>query len=196
MNPYHPYKHLKPDDSKDRLWTDGVRYFVMIPKNASSTIIDALKILGWTCQYNLPKRLHKPTPTEGIFFGVVRDPVQRWISGAVQTFHQINDIQRRLFEDIGPFIDDPWYDQHQSPQAWYYRDIENPRLYKMESIPQMVGWLNSQGISLDLIDKNVAKRLRTRRILYERIIEQMTPEYEAKLREFYREDQSLYDGAL
>lgn len=188
MNPYHPYKHIKPVDLKDRLWTDEVHCFVMIPKNASSTIVDALKILGWTCRYEPPK--------EGIFFSVVRDPVQRWISGVVQTFHQINDVQRKLLKDIGPFIDDPWYDQHQSPQAWYFRDIENPRLYKIEHIPVMLEWLSGLGISPELIDKNVSQRLRTRRILYERIIEQMTPEYEAKLREFYKEDQDLYDGAI
>jgi hypothetical protein len=192
MNPYDPYPPENPPKLEDRLWTDGVRYFVFIPKNASSTVTDALKILRWTCQYDLPKRLHKPTPKEGIFFGVVRDPVQRWVSGIVQVFHRIGKINKRLREDISPFVEQPWYDQHQSPQAWYFREIENPRLYKIENLSAMWEWLEIP----EPVSKNVSAQLRTKRELTERIWEQMTPEHEARLREFYKEDQALYDGAI
>lgn len=183
MNPYEPYPPQRGSDLGDRFWTDGVRHFVFIPKNASSTITDALKPRRWTVLFEKPQ--------EGVFFGVVRDPVDRWVSGIAQVFHHVGKINKRLRADIGPFIEQPWFDQHQAPQVWFYREIESPRIYKIENLSAMWEWLGMP----EPRSKNVSAHLRIKRELIERIWEQMTPAYEQKLREFYKDDQALYDGA-
>jgi hypothetical protein len=69
----------------------GQRVYVPIPKNASTSIVEALRVEGW-------RHAQLPDPSFDIkeMIIVLRDPIQRWISGMSQY------IRTSILSPIGP----------------------------------------------------------------------------------------------
>lgn len=140
---------------------DRKHFYVSIPKNASSFLGTWLTENGWNI-FNF-KGMNTFDQDLGInqlesVVVVLRDPIERFISGFAQylksnilhplfvdrddgsqSFH-IEDIKRywpaieRIMADVGPFFDD-----HTWPQYYYYEDI-------LPHVPRKMFWLNPKNL--------------------------------------------------
>lgn len=203
MSVYDPYEKSAPSDIH---LSNGALTYVMIPKSASSTLNSYCNYLKFhRIRYNVSifdqpvvNAVFDPDGfSNTTFFSVIRDPVERWISGITQSFRHRKDIAERLMRDIGPFIEDPCFDLHQWPQAWFLRNIGNPVIYKIENLDSLMGWVCSEiGVDFpEITNINVASEDPEKTKLSEAIRRQM-PEYEAVLRAYYSDDAELYERAL
>jgi hypothetical protein len=178
----------------------------MVPKCASSTINSYCNYLKFR-RIRPNTDLSKPKPgtvfdlnaflSGTTYLGVIRDPVDRWVSGMAQAFYLKEAVAERLATDIGPFIEDPWFDQHQAPQAWFYRNIDNPVLYKIENLEELMEWVCHEiGVDFpEITNENVTSQEEQKQELHNAIKRQMTSEYEAALRLFYADDSEMYRKA-
>ena len=65
------------------------------------------------------------------YFGMVRDPIDRWISGCVEIsqFSQGKLINKAIRQgDIEWIINKTWHDYHTQPQTLFYKNISNPKI--------------------------------------------------------------------
>jgi hypothetical protein len=84
---------------------DCTKFFVNIPKNASSYMVDILSRQGWTsCQYGRDNNKVQYNLVNSVIV-VMRDPVDRWVSGVSQF------LTTRILNFMGPetYID---FDNH------------------------------------------------------------------------------------
>jgi len=144
---------------------DGKNFYVSIPKNASSFLGGWLTENGWRIMNfkDLGTR-HTITDTPKLenIVVVLRDPIERFISGFAQYIKgniifpmfitegqsfTIEDLRshwpaiERIMADVGPFFDD-----HTWPQYYYHEDI-------LPHIPRKYFWLNPRHIQRLFMDK-------------------------------------------
>jgi hypothetical protein len=179
---------------RDQVMTNGTLGYIAIPKNMSSSLLTAFRRdLGWEWSV-----VGKFDPEPVTFFGVVRDPVERWISGFTQSFHRgYNNMLKEVYSNLDPFVEDPWYDLHQAPQVLFVSGWPSPTLFKMENIDGLRDWLGDHNVVLpELIVKNTRDQTRDKLQLFEYLDKTLTEDQRQHLRTYYADDQELYDKAL
>lgn len=140
------YKFIEPDNVPLRIAFKKPNAFVIIPKVASSTMSAALlHYLKWSNHESVTVRQMIDNGNKWNFWGLVRHPLDRWISGITQKYAPWYDIKDANPEDLEYqkllvtgkgmewFVNHGWHDQHTQPQSWHYRGIPNLKLYKLES---------------------------------------------------------------
>tara|TARA_R110000824_G_scaffold93535_6_gene226162 strand:- start:1151 stop:1777 length:627 start_codon:yes stop_codon:yes gene_type:complete len=141
------YKFIEPQNVPLNFVHEGKNAFIIIPKVASSTLDTAFRhYLGWK---NIVPAQRKPDWT---WWGLVRHPVDRWVSGICQKYapwtSQLDDASEEHMEyvnrllhpnDIEWFVDYGWHDEHTQPQSWHYANAphDNRKLYKLENMQDM-----------------------------------------------------------
>jgi len=175
---------------RDQVMTDGSLGYIAIPKNASSSLLRAFsRDLGW--QWS-------ESPGEVKFFGIIRDPVERWISGFAQSFHRNHGkALKEAYKDIGPFVEDPWYDLHQAPQVLFLEKWQSPTLFKFEHLNLLIDWLVEHEVTMpELLRKNTRAQNPEKLALHNYLNTALTDEHRRKLRCYYAADVVLYNGAI
>lgn len=168
--------------------TDGKLGFVAIPKNASSSLIDAFHSLDWK----------RKDPGQVECFAVLRDPVERWISGFTQTFYRNKEgVLQEVYRDITPFVEETWYDLHQAPQILFLKKWEDLTLFKLESLPELKEWLAKRNVVLPEIGHlNTRDKQPIKREFNDWVDNALTEVHRKYLREYYAEDLELYNSAI
>lgn len=185
---YYPCERPELTVAPHAIVSNGELAYVAIPKCASSTLKTILGDLGWKWRKGIGPE--KP-------FTVVRDPVERWISGITQSFHKHrNDVLKRMYKDITPFVQDPWFDIHTAPQSSFLKGFISPTLFKVESLDKLKQWLAERDVLLpELTRKNVSKGDRAKKALYDYLCTALTDAHCDRLRAFYKDDVELYERA-
>ena len=98
-------------------------FYVVIPKNASSFVTVGIKELGWSSAYF--QEIYKPGREQKALV-ILRDPMDRWISGIVQYlsmyhFTTISTITKDIFELL---VDKVVFDDHTECQTYYLNGLE------------------------------------------------------------------------
>ena len=160
---------------------------VIIPKCASMSCEAAVS--NWTF-----------TGEAKTFFGLIRHPIDRWVSGIVQYYGSLSEehdngdsFRKRLVDrkDIIWFVDKGIHDIHTEPQIWHWQDIPAPqrKLFKFEDGVSAL----SSALKLNfshahkLIDPNKIKmRQQVKKIIQENTV------YKNKLLKQYSADLDLW----
>ena len=110
--------------------TDGEQVYVPIPKNASTTVRQALKAWDEASYAN------EPCPLPG--FVVVRDPISRWFSG-------VAEYARRTDEDYNVLLDRveaggwPVFDEHTMRQTDFILSTFDVERVRMDDVSDFLG---------------------------------------------------------
>lgn len=154
--------------------TNGKFIYVPIPKNASSAHNGMLMGQGWQRIF-----FHSEVTTIPAYV-VVRDPIDRWYSGAVQY------ERRGKGKDIDGMIEEvknghyPVYDEHTFRQSdFIISSLQNLVLVRLENA---TAWCK-QNLGLDLPHIRV------------RTVRPNDPDLNPILEDFYAEDMKLYSDA-
>ena len=111
---------------------------VQIPKNASSYWKTWLGMQGWK-----PK-LYNQLSNETVYFTVLRDPVDRWLSGIAEYFvtyhsnHKPNKFIADLVQDI-IVVDD-----HTETQSYFLQPFQSVEFFDIKKLNQVWNFLNIQ----------------------------------------------------
>ena len=193
--------------------TNGALTYILIPKNASSSINIAFNKLNWNKidqdQGRKPRHHQaiKIDPTlASKYFAILRDPIERWISGITQFTYQSKRNRKHLYEDITPFIENPWHDQHQAPQHLFLKpwsdvttfDITTFDIttFKFEHLHLFTEWLQDNGINLpELTHTNSSLHPQPRKELNLYIQQSLTEDHREFLSMYYKKDRELYNQA-
>jgi hypothetical protein len=177
--------------------------YIGIPKNAY-----ALQDLGWGWRrvawgersgwINRNRELQGKFPEHAQYFSIARDPIDRWVSGITQTFYRNrDDILSRMFANITPFVEDPWFDQHQAPQFCFVDGWPNLTSFKIENLDLLCEWLKERGTVMpQLLVHNAASIQEPRWTIYNRIKDCLTDRHKEMLREFYANDVEYYENSI
>ena len=190
------------------IMTNGAFTYILIPKNASSSINIALNELNWNKidqDQGKKPRHHQaikidPTPASK-YFAILRDPIERWISGITQLTYQSKQNRKYLYEDITTFINNPWHDQHQAPQhlflkPWSNTTTFNITTFKFEHLHLFTEWLRDNGINLPkLTHTNSSLHPQPRKELNQYIQQSLTENHREFLSMYYKKDGELYNQA-
>lgn len=195
------------------------RAFVPIPKNASNSIIAALRAQGWW-------HVHLPNPRFDVkeLIVVLRDPIQRWVSGMAQfirttildpvghngpvfdpsqaTLHDyamtLDQFQEQYTDLVERIIFDQCdrFDEHVWPQCDWLPDLPNvPRRYII--MDQDFAQKTTDIFQVNLLDLNNSddnwflKNLQ--KWFRQRLL--LRPELEQRIRERYQRDYDLIKQA-
>lgn len=184
--------------------------FIPVPKVATTTMEDILgNWLGWAATADHADYL-KATPQDQVkYFGLVREPVERWASGMAQ--HFVGTISKETGKpkygeaDLPNIKDDAKlngflkvHDVHTLPQVEFFKETPNPTLFKLENMAAMWTWLGvtvPEGADQKL---HVSDELGAQGDLVTHLKAALGrhPAYKAKLETLYAEDTSLYQSAM
>ena len=154
-----------------------------------------------SCEALFSHDLHWPTYGEATsFFGIVRHPIDRWVSGIVQYYGSLSEehdggdsFRKRLInkKDISWFVDKGIHDIHTEPQIWHWQDIPTSqrKLFKFEDgVSALSSALKMKFPHIHkLIDPNKIKmRQQVKEIIEENSV------YKNKLLEKYSADLDLW----
>lgn len=127
------------------------KYFWVKMHKCASTYIEALLIsLNWQVS-NYRARDDKESL---IYFTVLRDPIERWVSGITEYLR----LQRKQVSDLNEFtvkmiFDAMIFDVHTQHQAYFLEDInlKNIVFFKFDSdlTKNLEHWFNSQNLSFN-----------------------------------------------
>lgn len=137
-------------------------------------------------------------------FGIVREPIDRWIAGMAQTFHHKKEEPwirgQKTIQALDTFTEKvcfPWPERPTSPdihtakQVWFYGDA-SVTYFRLDQLNLLVDWLAARNCKIQIPDRpHPVKEKEQLRTL---IKKSLTKEHLEKLRAFYAEDIKLYEG--
>lgn len=165
----------------DYIVKDNLAY-IPVPKCMSSQMREILLPMGW--------KITQATEAEHLF-GIIRDPIDRWISGLAETYYAYPEHVERIRSSISDYLVDPWHDPHTSPQVWYYEKT-NIELFRIDQLDDLKLWLEEKGLTIQLPSyENTPKNLEKEKL--KDIIKSSLKERHFKiLRDYYSEGYNLY----
>ena len=182
--------------------------FVLIPKTASHTMSAALLGgLGWQSRAAEHVTDIIKDPQAWTFWGLVRHPVDRWVSGICQRYAPRPSLAgaspdyiervRQLTDPEGMerFITDGGDDQHTRTQSWHFEKLPNTRIYKLENLNLF--W-NHLGYPNPAENDRMNAASGHKGIVHSKIkkILKKTPKYVSEIIELFDDDMRLWEGAI
>lgn len=229
------YRQILDQRNTFRFWhnqfKDDLRY-IAVPKCASRTMGVVLnQVPGWDLTMEskealgrprmLRRTVHQSEPMsypngvvlpkilepETKCFGIVRHPVDRWVSGVAQCFGELNEdhisqdqatvIAQLMTEDgLEQFVNVGWYERHTHPQNWYYKPYKRYlTLFKIEEMDKVWEFIGIDKPDMNHLNENTIIRRRGK--VYESIKKSLEarPDYVEKLLLKYADDLILYNNA-
>ena len=125
-------------------------FWVKIPKCASTYIENLLISLDW----KIDNYRHRDDKDSLIYFSVLRDPIDRWISGIVE-YLTINKIELSDLSDVAIklIFDAKTFDRHTQNQCYYLESInlQNTIFFKFDQqlSKNLENWFNSQNLKFN-----------------------------------------------
>jgi hypothetical protein len=169
--------------------------YVNIPKNASSWTKQ--HIPNWQCV-----NYFKQSTTDWKYIVVLRDPIERWISGIVQYFFEYNidpDFNNTAFCNL--IFDRIAFDDHTERQILFIQDIpiEKTTFIKCDKSysTNFIDLMRSNGIDIknEIIQVNTitqnAKKIELKELILARL--KLNTSYEESLRKYYERDYELFN---
>ena len=183
--------------------------FIPIPKNSSSYIGQLLLKNGWEIGNFLNTDL-----TNKHAIVLIRDPIDRWISGMTQylcsallkngrTSSDIINNWNSIVEDL--VFDQIIFDDHTEKQVYFIHGIprENCVFFNSAKHPEQAikNYLTTQGIDLNTdmdIDRNQTQGNEHKELLVNFLRNQLTqnPNLTTRLMNIYREDYTLWNAII
>lgn len=169
-------------------WYSDTVGYVNIPKNASSTVKGYLIPLGWTPSTTMIE-CEK-------YFTILRDPIDRWVSGMAQfAVGHLNNFTipiEEIFETVT-------FDDHTEKQTYFLQpfNLDNITFIecdqnlrpKIEKFLVANGFQAAPTVIFDNINESKSKQFelaqKIKKILYQ------NPHYQIKLKNFFSEDYEL-----
>lgn len=182
----------KPSDDFCLESPDKKTIYVSIPKNASSFVSDWLMENGWTT-----RRIDSTDPTYVMV--ILRDPVDRWISGIAQyleslwiTADQITEgLDKVLFDIVDGFDDHTW------PQHIFFEDVHptKSRIWFRTDLDLMTSIGTRFRLELPKTE-NFNKKDQQRRDIADYLKQRMTdPMLSRKIQEKFQRDHDIISRA-
>jgi len=179
--------------------------YVHIPKCASTYGLLAMQnywtwnYITETTDYGMNGLLRKQIlDSAKIYFSILRDPIERWISGIVQC--RVRELTNKTWQDIFTQV---VFDNHTEPQVsfldqldtekvnWFYCD--NDLSTNLNNWTDQYGCLNRiNHKALNVINEKSITQQNIRKELIQQI--NKNPIYEQKLLEFFSEDYKLINS--
>jgi hypothetical protein len=169
---------------------------IKIPKCASSSINLATK--GW---------MHCFSDELGpglTITGIVRDPVERWVSGATQYLMLLPEregywiLRAWMDEYTWPELSGrPVVDMHTCPQSWHYEGLPVMKLFKFRNFEGLWDYLAGKGVPLPVMDHVSHNRWDYHVEVKSKIqgVIDDNPFFRESLEKFYKDDMELFQNA-
>ena len=168
--------------SRSEYLEDGKLAFLLVPKCMSSEMRINLVKRGW--QYSAE-------PTAKIIFSITREPLEKWISGMAQTFHNKPEYIREMKKDLTPFVERAWHDPHTAKQIWYY-EKEGIEIFRLDQLDILKDWLHQKGYDITWPDYKTATKNPEKEKLKKYFATHLTNQQRKSLKKYYAQDYSLY----
>lgn len=174
--------------------------FILTAKNAHHTMERVLiKELGWVFSINLHEKKLETSDTE--YLGIIRHPIDRWISGISQYYFNENNIKidHPLIKEtsIDDLIEKKWLDGHSSPQSYIYDQFRPLKLFRLEDIDKLWDYLRNKGYK-DFTTNfhiNSYKEQTEKAMFYNFLKEELdnNPQYVNRLLHIFKDDLKYYN---
>ena len=184
---------------------DGMIYYHMIPKNASSFLTGILK--SW--DYSIVNHTYQiPVNTKGsIGLCILRDPIQRWISGITQFLADVidTDASQSTWDNVFRLVTkQPYQDNHTAPQLEFLKDHDLDwfhfhYMHHTKSVGEGLNtWLQTRNGKENITrfeKKNVSNSVEAKKKIYDHVKNKLKsdPNLNSRIKEFYRSDYELID---
>ena len=177
--------------------TNGSLAYVAITKCASTSLKRSFAALGWETINTVTSGASFDNQE---FFAVVREPIERWISGFTQYFYR--DKEGRLqqaYDNFDALVKETVFDIHQLPQISFTDPWPISKFFKFERLDLLCDWLKEKGAKIELQHHNPGNNEETfepKRQLYQWVEQNLTAEHRDYLLDFYKRDVELYQKAI
>lgn len=178
--------------------------YINIPKNASTNIRAAIKDKGF-CSVNLINSKDFPVYESAVV--VLRDPIERWISG-IGTYLNMYHIQSNLYEDFFTHIrnNGKWFfellfervsfDDHTEKQTYFLKpfDLSNAFYFYAQDMNvlehKLIHFYLGEGLNLrfDPNMRNINKKNPVHQFFTEFLFDSKNTKYKEKLLQYYKDD--------